>query len=127
MRVASGVLACLAALAAGAFATPSVAAQSTYHLHGYYKIFKEEATWEHSNDSPWQVVKGEDWIDPQLLHWGYVPVTHDSQRLYCLIDDKPRTGSNLQEKTFFCGDPAEIETAYADKWKPNLRLYGGGH
>jgi hypothetical protein len=126
MRVASGILACLAALGAGAFAAPSVAAQSTYHIHGYYKLYKSEGIWEHSSDSPWQVVKDEPWIDSELTHFGYVPMTHDSQRFYCLIEDHPSTGSNILEKTFICGDPDTVKMNYIENSKTHISLYGGG-
>jgi hypothetical protein len=124
--VAMGSFACFAALASLAFALPkSDAPQPSYHLQGYYKLHQQVATWQVSNDSPWQVVKDESWIDPRLVKWGYVPVTHDSDHYYCLIDDKPRTGSNILEKTFICGDPKTVELLFNNNWRPVLPLYGG--
>lgn len=126
MRVASGIFACLAGWVSCAFAAPDgVAPQRTYHLHGYYKLYTQQAIWELSDDSPWQVVKGEPWINSELVHWSYVPMTHDSQHYYCLIDEKPRTGTNILEKTFICGDPLTVELDYNNHWNPHLSLYGG--
>ncbi len=127
MRAALGSFACLAAVASVAFATPESASapQRTYHLHGYYKLHQQVATWEVSDDSPWQVVKDAPWIDTRLVKWGYVPVTHGSDHYYCQIEDKPMTGTNIQGKTFICGDPKTVELIFNNNWRPKVPLYGG--
>ena len=124
MRTIVGSLACLTAFASLAFAA-SEGATRTYHLHGYYKLYERAATWQLSDDSPWQVVKNESWVNPRLVKWGYVPMTHDSDHYYCLISDVPRTGTTMVEKTFICGDPATVELDFNNNWKPTLSLYGG--
>jgi hypothetical protein len=131
MRAAVGSFVCLAALTSLAFAAPqsaapqSAAPQPTYHLRGYYKLHTQVGIWQLSDDSPWQVVKDEPWINPRLVHWGYVPITHDSKHYYCLIDDKPRTGTNILEKTFVCGDPKTVQLIFDNNWQPVLPLYSG--
>lgn len=126
MRAAVGSLACLAALVPLAFAAPETAPPPpTYHLHGYYHLYNRMATWQFSDGSPWQVVKDDPWIDPMVVKWGYVPMTHNSKHYYCLIDDRPRTGSNIIEKTFVCGDPEVVELVFRNNWKPILAQYGG--
>jgi hypothetical protein len=126
MRTIVGSFICLTALASLAVAaTESSAPPPAYHLHGYYKLREQVATWQVSDDSPWQVVKDEPWIKPELVKWGYVPVTHDSEHYYCLIDSRPRTGTNIAERTFICGDPATVELDFIYNWKPKLSLYAG--
>jgi hypothetical protein len=126
MRVATVSLACLTALTSFAFAAPqSAAPQPSYHLRGYYELHYQVATWQTSDDSPWQVVKDEPWIQARLVKWGYIPMTHDSKRYYCLIDDHPRTGSNIAGKTFICGDPATVETLFTNNLRPQIPLYSG--
>jgi hypothetical protein len=69
----------------------------------------------------------EPWVNPRLVKWGYVPVTQDSKRYYCLIDDRPRRGSHISERTFVCGDPSStVEWLYNAGRTPTVRLYGGG-
>ena len=123
MRAAVGSFACLIGLASLASAA---ALQPTYHVHGYYKLNGRVAMWQFSDASPWQVVKDEPWVDSRLVKWGYVPLTHDSQHYYCLIDDSPRTGSRISEKTFVCGDPETVEVIFNSNWIPKLPLYGAG-
>jgi hypothetical protein len=128
MRAALVSFACFTALASLALAAPqSAAPQPTYHLRGYYKLHTQVGIWQLSDDSPWQVVKDQPWINPRLVHWGYVPITHDSKHYYCLIDDKPTTGTNILEKTFVCGDPKTVQLIFDNNWRPVLPLYGGVH
>lgn len=129
MRTVVGTLICLSGFATLAWAAPeSTAPLPTYHLHGYYSIREENAVWTFSDDSPWQVVKDEPWIDPKVVKWGYVPLSHDSRHYYCLIEDEPITGSNIAKKTFICGDANTVRFGYVNDWRPTLRLYGGdGH
>jgi hypothetical protein len=96
----------------------------SYHLHGYYKLHDELGVWELSDDSPWQVVKNEPWINARLVKWGYVPITHDSERYYCMIDDQPRTGTHIGGPTFVCGDPTTVEYLFNNHQTPKLLLYG---
>ena len=96
----------------------------TYHLHGFYKVRDRTAIWQLSDNSPWQVVKDEPWIDSRLVKWGYVPIIHNSKQYYCLIDDKPVTGSNIAKKTFVCGDASTTVFNYNNNWRPSLLLYG---
>lgn len=104
---------------------PAAALLPTYHLHGYYKLLNDFPTWQQSDDSPWQVVKDQPWIKPRLVKWGYVPMTHDSQNYYCLIDGGPRTGSHVTEPIFICGDPKTVEWIFNTNQAPQLPLYGG--
>ena len=128
MRAVVGTFICLSGLASLAFAAPeSTAPLPTYHLHGYYSIREQNAVWEYSDNSPWQVVANEPWIDPKVVKWGYVPLAHNSKHYYCLIDDKPLTGSNIAKKTFICGDASTVKFNYANEWRPILRLYGPDH
>ncbi len=128
MRVAAGSLACLGALTSLALAAPqNTTSLPTYHLRGYYELHYQTGVWQSSNNSPWQVVKDEPWIQDSVVKWGYVPMTHDSKHYYCLIDDHPRTGSNILGKTFVCGDPATVETLSTNNLRPKLPLYGGGN
>ena len=127
MRILSRPFICLTALASVAFAAPeSTAPLPTYHLRGYYKLVDEKAIWQFSDNSPWQVVKNEPWIDARVVNWGYVPLTHDSRHYYCLIDDKPITGSNIAKTTFICGDADVVKFNYFSNVRPHLSLYGGG-
>jgi len=128
MRTILGTFICLSGFASLACAAPeSTAPLPTYHLHGYYSIREENAVWQFSDNSPWQVVANEPWIDPKVVKWGYVPLTHNSKHYYCLIDEKPITGSNIARKTFICGEAATVKFGYANDWRPTLRLYGPGH
>jgi len=106
---------------------PGAAPPPAYHLKGYYRLTDQIPTWQISDNTPWQVVKGEPWIKPRLVKWGYVPMTHDAKRYYCLIDDRPRTGSLIMEQTFVCGDPETVEWMFNTGRSPRLPLYGGGH
>ena len=125
MRAAAvGCFSCFTAVTSLAFATPEVDPTQTYHLHGYYKLVDDGATtWQLSDNSPWLVDWKATWGDPRLVKWGYAPVTHDSQRYYCLIDGRPRTGTHIARETFICGDPAIVALV---ELRPALRLYGGG-
>jgi hypothetical protein len=131
MRAAVGCCASFAAMTSLAFAAtespPSAGTVPlpTYHLRGYYKLVNDLPTWQQSDDSPWQVVKDQPWIKPRLVKWGYVPMTHDSQRYYCLINDGPRTGSHVNEPIFICGDPKTVEWIFNTNRTPTIPLYGG--
>ena len=126
MRLIVGCFACLTALSSLAFAAPESAAPlPAYHLHGYYQLHDDTGVWTQSDDSPWQVVRDEAWIEPYLVKWGYVPMTHDSKHYYCQIDGRPRTGTNINQKTFVCGDPETVDLLYNTKRKPTLLLYAG--
>jgi len=128
MRAVTGTFICLSGLVSLAFAAPeSTAPLPAYHLHGYYSIREQNAVWEYSDKSSWQVVANEPWIDPKVVKWGYVPLTHNSKHYYCLIDDKPMTGSNIAKKTFICGEASNVKFNYANEWRPILRLYGPDH
>jgi hypothetical protein len=83
------------------------------------------AIWQLSDRSPWQVVKDEPWIESRVVKWGYVPIVHNSQHYYCLIDDRPITGSNIARTTFLCGDASTVQFNYNNGWRPELHLYGG--
>jgi hypothetical protein len=120
------ILACLACITA--MTSASVAASegepSAMHLRGYYRIYDWYTVWQFSDASPWYVIKGASWADPRLVKWGYVPVAHDSEHYYCLIDHEPRTGSNILEWIFSCGDPATVEQLYNANRRPVGLLYG---
>jgi hypothetical protein len=137
MRAAMECFACLAAMASVASAAPQAAPQEnatptdstpTYYLRGYYKIDSQRPVWQDSDSSPWSQVKtNTPWVNQRVVKWGYVPFTHDSKNYYCLIDDKPRTGSHVPEATFICGDPAIVESLFLNNnWKPNIPMIGGG-
>jgi hypothetical protein len=130
MRVAAGCFAWITVMISslGFASSPSQsqgAAGPTYHLKGFYNLIDQRPIWQLSDDSPWQVVKNEPWANSRLLKWGYVPVTHDSKRYYCLIDDQPATGSHIVEVTFICGDTATVEWMFNSGHMPNMALYGG--
>jgi hypothetical protein len=127
MRIRLGIVACLSGFASLALAAPGAGAPEppTYHLHGYYKLHDQIGIWEASDDSPWQVAKGESWVDSRLVKWGYVPITHDAGRYYCLINDHPPTGTHVGKRTFICGDPDTVEILFNNHQTPRLPIYGG--
>jgi hypothetical protein len=124
MYAIAGFLACMAATIALA-APPSE--PSPIYLSGYYRIYDRNSVWQYSDSKPWYILKDAPWADPRLLKWGYVPVRHDAQRYYCLVDHEPPTGSHIPEWTFACGDPATVELLYNSNRAPVGLLYGGPH
>jgi hypothetical protein len=132
MRAAVGCFTCLTAIASLAFATPpetpvGATTLPTYYLRGYYKLDNQRPAWTASDAAPWSQVKSnEPWVNKRLLKWGYLPFTHDAKNYYCLIDDGPRTGSHVIDKTFMCGDPATAQWLFQNNWRPNVPLIGGG-
>jgi len=124
MRATAALLAVACAMASG-LAISAQYGDSPVYLPGFYKLSERDAIWQYSDRSPWNIVKSAPWADPRLVKWGYVPVTHDSQNYYCLIDATPRTGSHIAERVFTCGDPATVEEIYNFNWRPVGRLYGG--
>lgn len=137
MRASVARFACLAALGSVAFAGPEAAPQGksapthstpTYYLRGYYRIDSQRPVWQDSDSSPWsQVETNAQWVNQRIVKWGYVPFTHDTKNYYCLIDDKPRTGSHIMDMTFICGDPAIVESLFLqNNWRPNIPMIGGG-
>jgi hypothetical protein len=125
MRAIVGFLACLAAMTSLATENTAPAPLPAYHLHGYYKLLDNIPTWQQSDPSAWQVVQGEPWINKRLVKWGYVPMTHDAQNYYCLINDGPRTGSHVTERIFVCGDPKTVEWVFNTGRTPTIPLYAG--
>lgn len=123
MRATAGFFSGLAAMASVAPAAPP-SDQSPIYLRGYYKLYDNYPIWQYSDGSPWYVLKSAPWADQRLLQWGYVPVTHDSLRYYCLIDHEAPTGSHIREWTFTCGDPATVEVLYNTRRRPLGLLYG---
>jgi len=79
----------------------------TYYLRGYYPFGSDRM--QISDNSPWVGVKNAPWVNERLVKWGYLPFTHDSQHYYCSIDNGPRSGSHIVERTFICGDPATVQ------------------
>ena len=137
MRAYVGSFACLAALGSVALAAPETAPRAnatstesppTYYLRGYYTMDSQRPVWRESDNSPWLQVKANaPWVNPRLVKWGYVPFTHDSKNYYCLIDDKPRTGTHIKEITFICGDPATVQSIFLqNNERPNIPMIGGG-
>jgi len=121
-RMILGSLACCALLGCVvAFASDS----PPVHLSGYYRLYDNYSVWRVSDAAPWYVEKDARWADPRLVKWGYTPVLHDAQRLYCLIDHEPPTGSRTPVWTFSCGDPATVETLYNTGRTPIGLRYGG--
>ncbi len=123
MRITVGYLAGLAALASAAFAA-SQGDQSPIYLRGYYKLYQQYSLWQYSDRTPWYVLRSAPWADERLVKWGYVPVTHDANDYYCLIDRDPPTGTHIAERTFTCGDPATVEWLYNANLRPLGLLYG---
>jgi hypothetical protein len=121
MRAVTGCLAYLAATVPLACAAPQPAPRPIYLL-SFYELDRVPI-WRSSDSSPWYVVENADWADPRLIKWGYVPVTHDSKRYYCLIDNSPPTGSRIPEQTFVCGDPATAEWLFNNNYPPTRLLY----
>ena len=113
---------CLVGFASLAFGASDgvVPTPPTYHLHGYYKLHDQIGIWEASDDSPWEIAKGEAWVDSRLVKWGYVP-----GRYYCLIHDQPPTGTHVGKRTFVCGDPDTVEILFNNHQTPKLKIYGG--
>jgi len=124
MRTAVGYLTCLTAMASLAYAAPQADTPPTYQLRGYYQL-DQHPTWLFSDSSPWIEAKHASWVNARLVQWGYVPFTHGSQHYYCLIDNGPRTGSHIPERTFMCGDPATAQWLFQNNWRPALLQYGG--
>jgi hypothetical protein len=124
MRAIAGFLACLAVtVTASVTAKPN--APSPIYLRGYYRLYDRYSVWRLSDGSPWYIVNEAHWADWRLVKWGYVPVMHDSQRYYCLIDHEPPTGSRIAEWTFVCGDPPTVELLYNTNRPPVGFMYGG--
>jgi hypothetical protein len=119
MRAAVGCSSCLAAIAASiAFAAPQT--ESTpVHLQGFYELERVTPTWRLSDSSPWYLIKNAEWVNPRLVKQGYVPVVHDSNQYYCLIDNTPKIGSHVPEKTFLCGDPTTVEWLVDNNYRPS--------
>jgi hypothetical protein len=115
MRATAGYLACLAAIVS-ATARPSEPAP--IYLGGYYRIYDRYTVWQYSDSMPWYVLKDAEWADPRLIKWGYVPVWHDAQGYYCLIDHDAPTGSRIPVWLFACGDPATAELLYNSNRTP---------
>ncbi|HVN44759.1 MAG TPA: hypothetical protein VMT66_05855 [Steroidobacteraceae bacterium] len=111
----------------GPASTPTGSAR-TYYLRGYYRMDTERPVWQDSDSSPWsQVAANAPWVNARMIKWGYVPFTHDSKNYYCLIDDKPRTGSHVVEATFMCGDAAIVQSMFLQNGsRPNTPMIGGG-
>ena len=124
MRVINGFLVCFAVTAlASVTARPNE--PSPVHLRGYYRLYDRYSVWRPSDAAPWYILNEAHWADPRLVKWGYVPVMHDSQRYYCLIDHGPPTGSRIPEWTFVCGDPETVEVLYNTNQRPAGFRYGG--
>ena len=123
MRATVGYTACLAAMAASLAFAASPPESTPVHLSGFYQL-DWVPTWRSSDSSPWYVMKQADWANPRLIKWGYVPVTHDAKRYYCLIDYSPKTGSHIPEHTFMCGDPETAEWLFDNNYRPTRLLYG---
>lgn len=122
MRALVGLLISLSVVPS-AMARPNE--QEPIHLRGYYRLYTTYSVWRHSDGAPWYVVNGAPWADARLVKWGYVPVMHNSDRYYCMIDHEPPTGSRIPEWTFMCGDPATVELLYNRNRPPVGLLYGG--
>ena len=129
MRAAVACLVCLTAMSSVALSAPPPQSDSlpTYYLRGYYKIDNQRPAWQTSDEAPWSQVKSNtEWVNPRLVKYGYIPFTHDSKNYYCWIDNGPRTGSHVIERTFLCGDPASVQWLFQNNWKPYLPMTGGG-
>ena len=137
MRAIVGCFSCLAALTSVAFGSEGTApldssasphSLPTYYLRGYYNFDTELPVWQNSDEAPWSQVKtNEPWVNRRIVKWGYVPFTHDAKNYYCLIDKGPRTGSHVQDMTFFCADPETVQSLFLqNNWRPTLPLIGGG-
>jgi hypothetical protein len=114
-----------AAQAAAAEAAPAGAEQVTgsFTLPGYYAL-NFYPMWQPSDLTPWYVLKKPSWADSRLLKWGYIAVTHDGKRYYCLIQNTPPTGTLIGKRTYLCGDPTTTEMLYNINWKPQILIYG---
>lgn len=123
MRTTAKSFAALAFLASASFAA-APPDRSPVYLPGYYRLYDWHSVWQYSDRLPWYVERTASWAAPQLVKWGYVPVEHDSQRYYCLIDHAARTGSNIVEWIFTCGDPDTVQLLYTSNRRPLGRLYG---
>ncbi len=129
-------LACLCCMSLMALAAPAAKpggaspARSlpTYYLRGYYRMDSQRPVWQDSDSAPWQQVSPDAaWVNQRLVKWGYVPFTHGSRNYYCLIDDKPRTGSHIGDVTFICGEPAIVQSIFLqNNGRPVLPMIGGG-
>ncbi|HSY04336.1 MAG TPA: hypothetical protein VK803_00195 [Steroidobacteraceae bacterium] len=125
MRTTLGLFAALAAIVSVPLAALQNDEPSPVYLRGFYRLHDRYAVWQYSDRSPWYVQRNAPWADRRFVKWGYVPVMHDSQRYYCLIDRDPPTGTRIAERTFTCGDPATVEELYLSNQRPFGLLYGG--
>jgi len=119
MRAVAGCFACLVAISAStAFAAPQT--ESTpIHLQGFYELVGARPTWRVSDGSPWYLLKNVEWANPRFVKQGYVPVVHDSKQYYCLIDKSSQIGSHLPERTFLCGEEAEVQWLVSNNYHPS--------
>jgi len=122
MRVITG---CLALIVASVTLAALPNEPPPIYLRGYYRLYDRNSVWKYSDRQPWYIVRGAPWADPRLVKWGYVPVLHDGQRYYCLVDHDAPTGSRIPEWLFTCGDPATAELLYNTNRAPIGLLYGG--
>ena len=115
MRATARYLACLAAVVS-AGARPSES--SPIYLSGYYRVYPSYTAWQSGDGLPWYVVKDAPWADARLVKWGYLPVTHNAQNYYCIIEHDPPTGSRIPLWRFACGDPATVGLLYEIGYTP---------
>jgi hypothetical protein len=122
VRTVLASLACALTLTAAALGAQLQVAH-VFTLRGYYAL-DFYPIWQSSDNKPWYVLKQAPWADPLLLKWGYVAVSHDGQRYYCLIQEEPPVGTRLSKRTYICGNPATAEMLYTNNWRPKILTYG---
>jgi hypothetical protein len=120
----TGYLAWIAALVA---LTAQSSEPAPIYLSGYYRFYERNFVWQDGDGMPWYVLKNAAWADPRLVNWGYVPVSHDAQDYYCLINHGAPTGSRIPLWLFACGDPATAERLYNSHRVPVVLWDGGPH
>lgn len=122
---AAFMLACTALYAAAAWPTDASNDSPPIHLRGYYRLYERYSVWRLSDASPWYILDNARWADRRLVKWGYVPVMHDGERYYCMVDHDAPTGSRIPIWMFSCGDPATVELLYNSNRPPLGLRYGG--
>jgi len=61
--------------------------------------------------TPWQLAWNAEWVKPQLVREGFVPLTYGANRYYCRLDASPKLASLLNSR-IYCGDADSLWMTY---------------